>query len=82
MIFTVWCPEYGQQKEDGKKFSAVTAEEAAQAWAFWRDWDSNDYKIVGGEIPEVFVQGDSEVQITKLYVRGETLRSYHAKRIS
>ena len=43
--FTVWRPDYGQEREDGREIDAYSPEDAAEEWAQRADSESADYLI-------------------------------------
>lgn len=78
-IFRVWWPDRGQDQDDGQTVKAHDAEDAANKWADWYDYHSNDYAIVGGEAAEVLALEDGSADPVAITVYGEMTRSYRAR---
>lgn len=79
-MFTVWCPENGQEEHDGKAVLGHDAEDAAKRWADWYDYNYSDYTIVGGQPQEVCVRERNSDMPTKTFsVYGESARVYYAR---
>ena len=77
--FLVWCPEYGQEPEDGRVFDAWDAPCAACKWAQHQDQKSADYTIVSGSDATVTVRAVSSLTEWELIVSGESVPSYQAR---
>lgn len=80
-MFLVWLPEVGQTQEDAKSVEGFDHESAAENWADWYDYKSNDYSIVGGLIAEVYVMADGESSPKMVRVSGEMTRAYSAREV-
>lgn len=80
MIYTVWCPESGQDATDGVQIAAICREEAAEKWAEQDDRNSSEYAIVDGEDTVVIVQDEPSKAQTAWRVSGEAVPSYLARR--
>lgn len=77
--FTTWCPEHGQEREDGRVFEATDHEHAAQKWAHREDSWGADYLIVSGRsTPTVKVALEGEDPKT-FVVSGESVPQYYAR---
>lgn len=80
--FTVWSPEHGQEREDGRVFEAVDHEHAAQKWAHREDSWGADYLIVSGRsTPTVKVALDEGEDPKTFTVSGEAVAQYHAREV-
>jgi len=61
--YSVWCPEYGQTRDDAREFKAWIPEDAAKEWGHWSDSSSSDYTIANGNEIEVLVAlGDADAE--------------------
>lgn len=43
--YVVWCPDLGQEQEDGATIPATDPADAAEGWAEWHDRSSAEYRI-------------------------------------
>jgi hypothetical protein len=78
--FIVWCPDLGQEKEDGYRIKASDTEFAAEQWADRYDAASAEYAIVNGKEREVTVVEDREgTEELRFSVTGEAVRQYYAR---
>ena len=50
--FEVWCPEYGQTRDDAKTIAAFDAKLAATTWAHWHDGRILAYTTGETEMPK------------------------------
>jgi len=81
--FAVWCPDYGEEREDAWQCQAFDAEQAAEQWAEWSDWSSADYTIVAGrDEPEVLVLEAGATTPVRFVVTGEAVPSYRARELA
>ena len=81
MIYHVWCPELGYEREDAKAIEAFSPHHAAIAWADWYDFSSNDYPIVHGMDVKVYVLPEDGVVPYEFNVSGEVERVYFASEV-
>jgi len=80
-LFRVWCPELGQEEEDGgKDVRASGHERAVETWASWCD-SQGDYEIVGGAEYEVWVRKVGEEKSHKYTVTGRSEPVYEAREV-
>jgi hypothetical protein len=80
MSWIVWCPERGQDREDGRSVDAHSAAAAAERWAEQDDARSADYMIVRGNDATVLVAADCEGSTEhKFIVSGESRPEYRAR---
>ncbi len=77
--FVVWEPAAGQTIVDGRRFTAADPQHAAEQWADWSDYASNEYHIVGGQPATVMVRDVNGGPVHEMIVQGEQLRCYSAK---
>lgn len=78
--FIVWCPDIGQEKEDGYHIKASDAEFAAEEWAHRYDAASAEYAIVNGTEREVTVVEDRDgAEELRFSVTGEAVRQYYTR---
>ena len=77
--YVVWEPASGQMMADGRRFTADGPQHAAELWADWSDYASNEYRIVGGQPATVMVQDVSGGPVCEMLVHGEQIRQYTAK---
>jgi hypothetical protein len=75
----VWEPAAGQTIVDGRRFIADGPQQAAEQWADWSDYASNEYHIVGGQPATVMVRDVNGGPAREMIVHGEQLRRYSAK---
>ena len=76
----VWCPDRGQDKEDGMRIVATYAEAAAVKWAERDDAESADYMIVRGNDATVLVAEDRDGAPEQSFtVSGESCPVYRAR---
>ena len=54
--YVVWCPDLGQEQEDGATIPATDPADAAEWWAEWHDRSSAEYRIVSGREEIVIVR--------------------------
>ena len=78
-LWTVWCPDYNEERMDVSPVRAATAPLAAERWAEGDDSDG-DYTIVGGSPATVLVARTGE-EPTRWLVSGETVAEYSAREI-
>lgn len=76
-LWTVWCPEMGEDtQEDGREFRATCAESAATAWA--ERQDQSECYIAGGANCVVHVcPKDAEEPVSIFDVSGEVRTEYY-----
>ena len=77
--YVVWEPANGQTIVDGRRFMADGMQHAAEQWADWSDYYSNEYHIVGGQPATVMVQDVNGGPVREMLVQGESVRRYTAK---
>ena len=77
--YVVWEPSNGQTFLDGRRFAADSPQHAAEQWADWNDYASNEYHIVGGQPSTVMVSDANGKPLRELIVSGESIRRYTAK---
>ena len=75
--YLVWCPENGQERDDGRRFTASDAGDAASRWAKWYDAWGADYLIVGGSAAVVMVESP-DGSVEQFTVTGESMPAYRA----
>lgn len=80
--YLVWCPEYGQTKDDARHIEAVDARAAACKWAMKQDAENSDYLILRGGSVTVLVAevGRPERQVSFI-ASGECVPRYSARPI-
>lgn len=78
--FTVWCPEYGQEPEDGMLIKdAFDASMAAVFWAERYETWNNEWPIASqGECVRVMVQEEGSNTQSQFVVSGEIRPHYSA----
>lgn len=78
--FLVWCPEYGEDAEDGDVIYARDHELAAERWAERSDADSAEYSIVSGTPVTVHVvtEDGDPANAQRFFIEGESQPVYHA----
>jgi hypothetical protein len=77
----VWCPERGEDEEDGVDLAGGSAEAAAIAWAEKTD-AYGDYDILKGSTPTVHVRGSApEDAVQRFVVYGETVPHYRSRSV-
>ena len=54
--YVVWCPDLGQDQEDGATIPATDPADAAEGWAEWHDRSSAEYRISSGREEIVIVR--------------------------
>lgn len=75
--YTVWNPDQGETKEDGRVIQARDAIKACELWAERDDYESAEYSIVGGEDVILMVEmGDGSIR--SAHVTGEAVPTYYA----
>lgn len=80
--YRVWCPEDGEHQEDGRVIdTAVNAAHAAEEWAERDDYESAEYRCVGGKDLIVKVREEPDGPILVFSVTAESLPSYYAAEI-
>lgn len=77
--YVVWEPAVGQTIVDGRRFAADGPQHAAELWADWSDYASNEYNIVGGQPATVMVRDVNGGPVREMLVQGESIRRYTAK---
>jgi len=77
--YVVWEPALGQGIADGRRFAADGPQHAAEQWADWSDYASNEFHIVGGQPAVVMVRDVNGGPTRELIVCGEQIRRYAAK---
>lgn len=77
--YIVWCPDIGQEQEDGAKVTARCPQTAAQEWADWQDRRSAEYSIVGGTDVTVTVLDINSGERRDWIVSGESVPIYRAR---
>ena len=80
--YIVWCPGYGQEQSDGKRFAEGGPREAASEWAQWHDQHSAEYGIASGRDTEVCVYDERTGAVTTWAVRGEAVPTYWARPVT
>ena len=78
--YRVWCPDRGQSREEGIDVLATSARLAAEHWADNDDYQSVEFRIVGGESVRVLVENDDGDPIC-FEVTGKAIRTYLAKEV-
>lgn len=77
--YVVWEPTNGQTIVDGRRFTADGPQRAAEQWADWSDYASNEYHIVNGQPATVMVRDVNGGPTREMIVSGESVRRYAAK---
>ena len=80
--FLAWCPEYGQDAEDGIEITVFDDGEAAEEWAERYEREDTDYPILNGQDVTVRVRDIKTGIETVFAVSGEIIPSYSAARIT
>jgi hypothetical protein len=77
--YVVWCPEYGQTREDGRVIEAYGPTLACEQWAEREDQKSAEYSIARGNAAELMVaEIGSSLAPFRYSVVGEAVPSYRA----
>lgn len=78
--YLVWCPEYGQTKDDAYEADAIDARDAALKWAKEDDEAGDGFSIADGSIMTVIVaEADNKKRQVKFTVSGEYVPRYSAR---
>lgn len=77
--YVVWCPDLGQEQEDGATIPATDPADAAEEWAEWHDRSSAEYRIVSGREEIVIVRDVETGEQREWIVRGEAMPYYTAQ---
>ena len=77
--YVVWCPDLGQEQEDGATIPATDPADAAEGWAEWHDRSSAEYRIVSGREEIVIVRDVETGEQREWIVRGEAMPYYTAQ---
>lgn len=77
--YVVWCPELGQEQEDGATIPATDPADAAEGWAEWHDRSSAEYRIASGREEIVIVRDVETGEQREWIVRGEAMPYYTAQ---
>lgn len=75
----IWEDRDGYVEDDGQDLFADDAGECVEKWAYKDDFESAEFRIVGGHEAAVFVRGP-DGETTRWVVSGETERVYQASR--
>ena len=77
--YVVWCPDWEQTREDGRRIEAHSPSNACEQWAQREDAEGADYLIVRGESVELMVaELGSSLAPFRYSVTGESVPSYRA----
>jgi hypothetical protein len=80
--YTAWCPDYGQQEDDGKTMAVRAYEgprDMANRWAEWHDVTGAEYDIAGkNKTVRVLVRDLDTNEVTHWNVTGEAVPHYTA----
>ncbi len=71
--YVVWCPDLGQEQEDGATIPATDPADAAEGWAEWHDRSSAEYRIASGREEIVIVRDVETGEQREWIVRGEAM---------
>ncbi len=71
--YVVWCPDLGQEQEDGATVPAADPADAAEGWAEWHDRSSAEYRIASGREEIVIVRDVETGEQREWIVRGEAM---------
>jgi len=77
--YVVWCPDLGQEREDGATIPATDPADAAAGWAEWHDRSSAEYRIASGREEIVIVRDVETGEQREWIVRGEAMPYYTAQ---
>jgi len=77
--YVVWCPDMGQEQEDGATIPATDPADAAEGWAEWYDRNSAEYCISSGREKIVIVRDIATGRQSEWIVRGESVPYYTAQ---
>jgi hypothetical protein len=77
--YIVWCPDLGQEQEDGLKITASGTRQAVEDWAEWHDNVGAEYSIVGGKDATVTVMSIKSGDKRDWIVSGESMPIYRAR---
>lgn len=77
--YVVWCPDLGQEQEDGATIPATDPADAAEGWAEWHDRSSAEYRIASGREEIVIVRDVETGEQREWIVRGEAMPYYTAQ---
>lgn len=77
--YVVWCPDLGQEQEDGATIPATDPADAAEGWAEWHDRRSAEYRIASGREEIVIVRDVETGEQREWIVRGEAMPYYTAQ---
>ena len=77
--YVVWCPDLGQDQEDGATIPATDPADAAEGWAEWHDRSSAEYRIASGREEIVIVRDVETGEQREWIVRGEAMPYYTAQ---
>lgn len=77
--YVVWCPDLGQEQEDGATIRATDPADAAEGWAEWHDRSSAEYRIASGREEIVIVRDVETGEQREWIVRGEAMPYYTAQ---
>jgi hypothetical protein len=77
--YRVWCPDLGQEQNDGQACSAIDPRTAAEEWGEWCDRTSAEYSIVAGNDSKVLVLDLDSGETTEWIVSGESVPKYTAR---
>lgn len=77
--YVVWCPDLGQEPEDGATIPATDPADAAEGWAEWHDRSSAEYRIASGREEVVIVRDVDTSEQREWIVRGESMPYYTAR---
>ena len=78
--YIVWCPDFGQDPEDGREIDSYSPQGAACEWAQREDTESADYSIVGGQDTTVIVRAVAHgAETYEMIVCGESVPQYRAQ---
>lgn len=72
--YVVWCPDLGQEQEDGATIPATDPADAAEGWAEWHDRSSAEYRIASGREEIVIVRDVETGEQREWIVRGVWVR--------
>jgi predicted amidohydrolase YtcJ len=80
-MYRVWCLDDCESEADARNVRAFAGEEAAEKWAYVNDYESADYRIVGGGDATVMVRDVESGVLTAYRVTGESQAVYYARKI-
>jgi hypothetical protein len=78
--YVVWCLDDEETENDARTIEAYDAETAAETWAERDDYQSAEYRIVGGTDVTVCVK-DEEGTVLRFRLSGESVPSYTAREV-